>query len=599
MALFVTFLYCKSTFGYEISCIKNSHFKKENFATKGSGEDKKQFKFCRFEHIQLTNASIPVTINASATGVSNDEIELVELRSTIVKFIPNQIFKTFPNMVFLYTTSYVELEELRPSFFKGAHNLTILRIMTNSITSLEANLFAEARNLEIINFQNNKIKFIHELAFNGLDHLGYLNLENNEISTVKYNTFSNLKSLNLLNLKGSCASTTFNINGKSMLYVETQLSSKCNLSTLEVVELAKKDITIKLRDITEEIHKETQKQEESTELLNKTLGDFYIQLIEQKKQLKENNEQVVLMTEHLVNNKSEIISQQLEGLNQKLQEQNKEQEERNEEIQQNLKQLSTRLEEEMQNQANKKVQESEIKFKDKLVENQRNLSDLVSTLTNQQETMKQASKAEMKNFSSILSKLDSKVELQSEQIMDTLIKNQNLTIEMVQDRENGQENNRKYISALELKFEKLVKQIEAKQTQIDDLKKLIKQQSENMQRLTAELNSFKNETQTAIEEIHDELNAKDSISVSRRNNFDLTLDEESGVNTTNAQENKVINRAGLMENSLEEQNLAYLGIMTALFIFMMIVTIYTCKMKKTLHKLTSTQVNEEFLFDKY
>lgn len=358
--MFVTiFALCKSTFcTEEIACTITKPSLGKKFATKGDGEDKKDFEFCRFNSIELTNESLPVNINTSLLTITNDQVQLVDFKSKVVKFIPYQIFKTFPNLIFLYANGNIMLEKLKPSYFKGATNLKIVRIMHNLIRSLVGNLFAEAKSIEIINFQDNQIETIHVLAFNGLNNLEFLYLGNNLISKVQYTTFSMLKNLKVLNLSGSCAKKVFTIDGGNMTSVEDELKLNCKLTAMEILEVAKKDFDVHIHEMSEEILAEKQKQENNMKALDTIIEDLKNQMTIQSDQLKEKNKaHIVLMDEKLKKVRQEIVSI-IESANenftqssnegrQDLVQQNQEQKAHLEETQTRLRSLSLKLEEEM------------------------------------------------------------------------------------------------------------------------------------------------------------------------------------------------------------------------------------------------------------
>lgn len=221
----------------DINCVTGN----AEYSTKEKGKGKVKYNFCKFDHIELINKSIPLNITMENTiNLNSDDVELVDFSQTNkVKFIPNEIFKKFTNLTFVYAQTDIKLDILEASYFNDAVNLKILRIMQNPFTYLVSNLFAGAKNLEVINFQNNAIETIHEKAFEGLDHLAYLYLDRNQIATLSMHTFSYLKNLQMLHLKlNICIQKDFEKAGDSqdftvfMQTVENELKIKCNLETI-------------------------------------------------------------------------------------------------------------------------------------------------------------------------------------------------------------------------------------------------------------------------------------------------------------------------------------------------------------------------------
>ena len=164
---------------------------------------------------------------------SNSDVEMVEYKSgSEMKFIPNDIFETFPNVMYIIVIQ-TSLEVLKPEFFKNAHNLEVIKITNNLIFELTGNLFVETPKLEYLNLGHNNIKKIDSDAFKGLKNLKGLYLEGNKIINVNIKTFSGLPKLTILDLLGNtCINKQFLINSGNFFDIEFELAQSCDIDSL-------------------------------------------------------------------------------------------------------------------------------------------------------------------------------------------------------------------------------------------------------------------------------------------------------------------------------------------------------------------------------
>lgn len=265
--------------GLSISCQTGNAV----FPTRGKGEGLQKFRFCKFINIDLINPKllIYITMNLNTSVTTVEEVELVEFKGNNVKYIPNEIFKKFPNLAFVYVQSNTKLDVLKASYFMEAVNLKILRVMDNPFTYLESNLFAGAKNLEVINLQNNSIESIHKDAFNGLNLLKFLYLDRNQISALNLNTFSKLLKLQVLNLSFNiCVQKNFANTDNSLEFaifmkaIEDALKNRCNLENI-LNDINKSVDTIKaLQDEVSQVKKEQQKSSKMLKILTQKENGF-------------------------------------------------------------------------------------------------------------------------------------------------------------------------------------------------------------------------------------------------------------------------------------------------------------------------------------
>ena len=189
--------------------------------------------FCHFKVLILQNVFSPFTLGTRKNLKSNSEITGVSFDpSCILTFIPNSIFKIFPNLKSL-TVSSTQLSFLDPSFFKNANELEEFQCSGNKITKLDAGTFAAAPKLEYIDLHLNQIQDLDHEAFKGLIELKSLDLQTNGINSLAFAVFRPLKKLNKLSLdQNTCTSKNFdNLNG-DLTSVEKELEkdSRCSLN---------------------------------------------------------------------------------------------------------------------------------------------------------------------------------------------------------------------------------------------------------------------------------------------------------------------------------------------------------------------------------
>ena len=77
------------------------------------------------------------------TGLSNEDVELVNAYSGNSRIIPSVICRQFPNVYHL-TVMSINVEELTPAAFAECRNLVDVFLVFNQITSVPANTFAHS-----------------------------------------------------------------------------------------------------------------------------------------------------------------------------------------------------------------------------------------------------------------------------------------------------------------------------------------------------------------------------------------------------------------------------------------------------------------------
>lgn len=204
--------------------------------------------FVKFENVTIVSDARNITINTSANKKRNDEVEAIWFLSKTIKFVPNVIFKIFPNADYLWFTEFVDLRNIKQEHFEGAANLKLLRIADNMIFELKANVFKKAPNLEVINLLGNQIQYIDSMAFNGLIKLKELILDNNKIKFMFVDTFNILPSLNILDLRENvCIDRRFADVSNEWIDVDKEITSNCNKNTMQ-------DLIQRVDNLTQKMH---------------------------------------------------------------------------------------------------------------------------------------------------------------------------------------------------------------------------------------------------------------------------------------------------------------------------------------------------------
>lgn len=167
---------------------------------------------CYINEFPLTD-SIHENAHFSVAYAKPSEIERVEFVNLVpVKYVPKQMFTTFPNLHTL-DMSDTRLEELRPDDFIDAMNLRTIDLHFNRLELIKSNVFSSRQPNEIqkgtvyplhklskLMLLGNHISEIEADAFNGLTDLVDLNLDFNQLSVIRQRIFVGLPSLLYLDL---------------------------------------------------------------------------------------------------------------------------------------------------------------------------------------------------------------------------------------------------------------------------------------------------------------------------------------------------------------------------------------------------------------
>lgn len=147
----------------------------------------------------VNRQNLTLFTNVTITGVhtngrNNSQVLFLEIATSSIALIVNQLFITFPNANVMYILNS-GLNDIRPNAFMGATNLRSLEIQGNNLTTLNTNAFNNLQNLELLTLRNNNIMRLAGNVFEGLGQLLFLSLDFNPLNNLQGDIFSPLTSL--------------------------------------------------------------------------------------------------------------------------------------------------------------------------------------------------------------------------------------------------------------------------------------------------------------------------------------------------------------------------------------------------------------------
>ena len=119
-------------------------------------------------------------------GNTNDDVQSIGFRDTVVNFIPKGLTEIFPNLICLHINK-CGLKEICREDLVGFENLEYLEIEYNKLTSLPDDLFLNTPKLKWISFTGNKIESMSSNLFKPII--------NNEFERIKFLSNSKINAL--------------------------------------------------------------------------------------------------------------------------------------------------------------------------------------------------------------------------------------------------------------------------------------------------------------------------------------------------------------------------------------------------------------------
>lgn len=122
-----------------------------------------------------------------------------------VKFLPTNLFSTFPNLVAfqVWNCSVTTIT----NHFKGLYKLRTLNLDHNKIENVANDAFEDLISLETLDFKYNKVGFLGENTFESMKDLKQLNLGFNYIQVLPSKIFGSLAKVEFINLQQNKIST--------------------------------------------------------------------------------------------------------------------------------------------------------------------------------------------------------------------------------------------------------------------------------------------------------------------------------------------------------------------------------------------------------
>lgn len=154
---------------------------------------------CILENKTLDDPYQQIRILSEGYDLREENIHAVDIRDSIITFIPNEIFSHFR---YLYEISIVHqnkgLTELKQNFLQGSDNLFTIVICYTGITTLTDKTFAHSPLLRTLSLNDNQISMIEDDAFYGLPNLRSLWLVNNKLESVNKKMFQHVDNLQVI-----------------------------------------------------------------------------------------------------------------------------------------------------------------------------------------------------------------------------------------------------------------------------------------------------------------------------------------------------------------------------------------------------------------
>lgn len=157
---------------------------------------------CKIKNAILHNENEKFTVTGyhQSKGRKDLSVKFVEISSSNITQLPEQIFRKFPNIEYL-SASGVGLKSFYPLF--NTSDLKVILANNNQLISLDANIFSISTDLETLSFRKNQLDAIDVNTFHNLGNLRELYLSDNKLIFLHMNTFAPLISLEILALSGN------------------------------------------------------------------------------------------------------------------------------------------------------------------------------------------------------------------------------------------------------------------------------------------------------------------------------------------------------------------------------------------------------------
>ncbi len=185
---------------------------------------------CYLSNIKIENGSSIVIRGDHLAGKGDEDVKFLEILSSIVEKIPEELFKKFRNLetfgiinsrldqIELPECSQVrtlqftscQLEKIKEEAFKRCTNLEKLQLSYNRLENFHSNILNGLSNLKFLDLFDNKLTWLSSNFFKHIPNIAKLDVGFNRIDAIHPRTFENLKKLNSVWLDGNiCVSRSF------------------------------------------------------------------------------------------------------------------------------------------------------------------------------------------------------------------------------------------------------------------------------------------------------------------------------------------------------------------------------------------------------
>ncbi|KAG5668218.1 hypothetical protein PVAND_016166 [Polypedilum vanderplanki] len=129
--------------------------------------------------ITTPNKIIKSAKGTQLPSLNNSNIQVFRAVSQTINYMPQKLYKIFPNLIEIWIES-CHLKEIHQKDFQFFPQLKYLEFSDNEIRSLKKDLFKFNLELRWIRFYKNKIYEVHPKVFDNLKKLSLLDMQNNE-----------------------------------------------------------------------------------------------------------------------------------------------------------------------------------------------------------------------------------------------------------------------------------------------------------------------------------------------------------------------------------------------------------------------------------
>lgn len=156
---------------------------------------------CQIKDVMITdNENYDIEIaGLHLPGMSNEDVQMVEISCSTVPFVITQLFTTFRYLYFFKITKDSGLARIQTDAFQNATHLEFVFITGLSrLRLIDARAFTGGAKIMSLDLILNRIETIHETAFYGLESLRFLYLDGNRITQLPANLFLTCNQLEIL-----------------------------------------------------------------------------------------------------------------------------------------------------------------------------------------------------------------------------------------------------------------------------------------------------------------------------------------------------------------------------------------------------------------